>query len=273
MHRTVRAALFLQTLLLALASARGEVEMRLLPVADANAPGGLAPARLVLADPNGDLPAVASVAVIRLEGGGPILLFDVTVAPGTKQQAIDVVLPAVSPQQTYRVGLLAGEGGGGVLAQATVSVAWPVELAARARREMIDFRVYEEYQEQLPRWPPALRRTVLVAAVLGAVLLAATLFVGRPARRLAAVLVLAAAMAAGAVWAVGGIETVRRRDYGSLVVLGARRTTTVTLNGAFAPVYRSQTQMDGDDIVLRPGKRLRVTVLPEQVRIFRAAAP
>jgi hypothetical protein len=252
---------------------RGETGVGLAPLPGADTVAGFAHARLTVADPNAELAAVVRAVSLRPGGGGPTVLADITVAPGAKEQTADVLLPATSPQQVYTARLLSGPGKPAPpLLVRELPVAWPVELTARARREMIDPAAYERFQEDLPRWNPALLRNVFLAAVIAAAALAAVLFLRQPVPRLLAVLAVAGAMTYGAVQVAQRQETLRRRTYGDLTVLAARRTAVAHLPGATFPLYRSQTHMDGDDLTIRPGVDLHVAVAPDQPRVFRTLA-
>ena len=208
---------------------------------------------------------------LRRAAGGPTLLHAASVAPKTTQ-TLDVLLPAVSVQQTYRVRLLAGEGPAtSVLREMHVPVTFPdLDAVERARETLVDAAAYEDRQEERPRWPTWLLRNVYLAAVLIAVGLGGVLFIRPGALRVLA----AVAVAAGgtfAMWHVlSGVDVVLARRSGPLVALTCRRTTSWSRPArGVGPVYWSQGQMDRDDMVFEPGHRLTLTLRPDDVRVFR----
>lgn len=273
-----RSAPLVAILLAALPSA-GEVKVSLSP-ADGNGAGEVTflRASLRVEDPNAELPGVVAAVSLRRTLGGPTLLYRASIAPGTRQ-AVDVLLPVVSLQQAFTVRLLAADDPAGpVLKEADVSVTAPsVGAVERARAALVDPAAYEAYLEDLPRWPAWLLRGVLLTLVLTAVALAAALFVRSPAARL----VLLLAVTAGGVVATWQVlarcevvlvrcKVVLVRASEETVVVRCRRTSSWSheADGAL-PVYWSPRQMDQDTMVYRPGRRLTLTIRPEEVRVFR----
>jgi hypothetical protein len=233
--------------------------------------GGFLPARLILADPDGELPGVVGAVTLRRGGGGPTLLFSASVPPRT-EQAIAVALPAVSGQQSYTVRLLAApDAPSPLLGTLSADVRWPdLDAVEQCRSTLIDSAAYSDWVEELPRWPPRLLRTVFLTAVLVCVALAGALFLRGPALRLGAALLVAAAGTLVLWRAVSDCEVVLARRGGDLTAVTCRRTTTWS-HGAegFTPVYWNRKQMDEDAMLYQPGRRLRLTLTPEEVRVFR----
>lgn len=270
LRRCVPAACLAAALLFsALASpARAEVGVGLAAL-PGDTVAGFARARLTVSDPNAELLGVVRAVALRTVPGGPTVLFDATVAPGARDQALDVLLPALSPQQVYQARLLAARDAPASLLVRELPIAWPIEVAAKSRQQLIDPAACARFQEDLPRWEPALLRKVFLAAVIAAALFAATLLFRGSALRLLAVLALAAALSYGAVRAAEHQPSLRQRTYDDLTVVAARRTSPVQLRGPLLPVYRNPDQFDSDTLTIRPGIDLHVEVAPDQPRVFR----
>jgi hypothetical protein len=232
---------------------------------------GFLRARLTVADPNGQLGGVVRAVSCRPKRGGPTLLHAASIPPRT-HQVLEVLLPAVSAQETFVVRLLSAEGqGAAALREAEVPVTFAnLDAVDSARGALVDSAAYEDWLEELPRWPPWLLRGVVLTAVLVCLALGGVLLV-RPA--IPRVLAVAAVAAAGtfATWrAASDCETVLARRVGDLTVVTCRRTAPWSCPAeGIGPVYGSQSQMDRDDMVYRPGRSLTVTLRPADVRIFR----
>jgi len=255
--------------------ARAEVIVRLRPApADGPTDEGFLPAILTVADPNGELPEAIGAVSLRRTRGGPTLLYAVSLAPRTEHQ-VPVSLPVVSVQEAYRVRLLAGaDGTGGVLRERQIPLTLPdLGLVDRARGALIQPTAYDNWKEDLPRWPRWLLRTVFLTMALFCVALGAALFVRRPALRLWAVLLVAAAATAATAWLLSQCPAVSLRRSGPLTIVACRRTTTWSHPAVgVRPLYWSRHQMDADDMLYRPGSSLTLTLRPQQVRLFRRAA-
>jgi len=260
-----------------LASAAGAaVTVRLRPgAADGPTDEGLLPATLTVADPNGELGAVVRGISLRRARGGPTLLYHVSIAPGTRQD-IPVALPVVSVQESYTTRLLAAEdASGAALRELEVPLTVPqVDLVERARSALIDPAAYDDWLEDLPRWPRWLLRTVFLTAAVICVAMGAALFVRRPALRLAAVVSIVAAGTLATAWVLSQCPVVSLRRSGPLTILGCRRTTALRrTEPSVRPLYWSRRQMDADDMVYCPGRYVTLTLHPDQVRLFRRAVP
>ena len=255
--------------------AAGEIAVTLTPAEGAPAgplgPGFL-PATLRVADPNGELGGVARGVSVRRKRGGPTFLYATSIAPKT-EQSLAVVLPVVSPQETYTVRLLAAPDVAAETLGQFERTTTLADLAAveRARNALIDPVAYDGWREDLPRWPDWLLRGALLAGALSCLAMAAALFLRRPVLRLAAVAVLAAggAFAAWTVLAECTIVSVRRA--GPITAVACRRTVewSVPTAGGLAPVYDRPRDLDDDDIVYRPDGTAAMKLQPAAIRLFR----
>jgi len=256
--------------------ASGELTVRLDPIPDGlPTPEGFLPATLHVADPNGRLPGVVGGIGLRRKAGGPTLLYAASVAPRT-EQTLGVVLPAVSVQDRYVVRLLAEDRSDApLMARREVAVTFPrVEAVEEARGRLLDPAAYQDWIEDVPRWPPWLPRSVFLAGAVFCAVLGGALFVRHPARRVLAVLVLTAGGTAAVARLVTAPPAIVTRHDGPLTVVTARRTTVWSCPAdGVGPIYWSRPRFDADDAVIRPGGRLTVTVRPSEVRLFRRRPP
>jgi len=261
---------------LALAGAApGEPAVRLAPVpASAPTPEGFLPAKLTVSDADGELGGIVRAVSLRRHAGGPTIIRNVTIAPGTAR-AVAVDLPVVSVQEAYVVRLLGGEGDRlSCLRELSATLTTEsADLVERARAALIDPPAYDPWTDLLCVWPAWLQRSLFLAGVAVCVVLGAALLVRRPAWRLGAVL---AASAAGTVLMASlasQCETVVLRRAEGLTIATCRRTTPWSPPAHTAPVYRSLRQMGADDLLYRGDGTRTVTLRPEGVRLFRRHRP
>ena len=246
--------------------------------AAAPTPEGFLPAKLHVADPNGELAGVVRGIGLRRKAGGPAVLYVTSVAPRASQ-VLDVLLPALSVQESYVVGLFAGEEpAAAALVQREIPVTFPdVGAVERARSLLIDPGAYEPWLEELPHWPARLVRTVFLTAALVCVMLGGALFVRPPAARICAVVLVAAAGTVASVKVVSAADVVLSRRAEGLTVMTCRRTASWSCPASdLGCVYWSRRQFEADDAVYRPGGHWTLTLRPADVRIFRrrpATAP
>ena len=252
-------------------SAAGAVILRLSPAPDdGQDTAALTPVKLTVADPDGELPAVARAVSLRRKAGGPTILQAASIAPRTAQ-TVTVRLPVISLQQTYVVRLLADGARSAALAEQEVPLATSrVARVELARARLIDPVAYEDWQEDLPRWPASTLRLAFLSVALGVALAGGALLIRSGPARLAAV-VLAAAGATAAVWFVlGRQDPLEVRHSGPFTIVTTRRTAVWSCPAReVEPVYWSPAQMDRDGMIYRPGGELTVRIRPREVRLFR----
>jgi hypothetical protein len=242
-----------------------------LTLAPAGAPvDGFIPARLAVADPQGRLTGVVRAVAIRPEAGGPTILCPASIAPKTVQD-LPVRLPVISAQQAFVVRLLpAADAAATPLHQAIVPLeVTDLNAVEQARNALIDSHSYDGRLEDLPRWPPALLRTVFLAAVLACVALGGALFIRRPAIRLLAAAAVVAAGSFVLAHVLGDCPDVLVRPAGAVTIVTCRRTANWSHPSDMLPVYWNQRTMERDDLILRPEGDLTVTLHPGDVRVFR----
>lgn len=274
MNRTIALTILL-SLFVATAS-NAAVEIRLAPVpGEAVTPEGFTPAELTIADANGQLPGVARALALRRSAGGPTMFYEASIAPGARG-SFRVLLPMVSVRQTYVVRLLAeASPTAAVVLQQTVTAETDnVGAVEAARNLLINPPAYDDYIEDLPRWPTWAARNAFLVSLLMLVAMGATLLVRRPAWRLAAAGAVVAA-ASGAIYAsLSNCPLVITRQNGDVWSVSCRRTTTwsAPANG-LGPIYWRTRQMDQDDMVYQPAKTLTLTLHPNEVRLFRRRTP
>ena len=209
-------------------------------------------------------------AAIRWRQGGPTVLLTLTLPPQAAQTAA-VDLPAISQQQAYLVRLLPGQDPQAPpLAQAEATIHWPAEwVTAEA---FLAGDPHDKAGYDLASWPPATLRTVYLTAALGCVGLAAALLAGRPATRLALVLLAAAATTATLAWLLAGQELIVQRTMPDGTVLaGSPRTVRWHCeNPSLHPLYTSTRQLAGESAVIRPGRGFDLLLRPGELRVFGA---
>jgi len=252
-------------------ASRAGVEMRLAPLPDeAVTPEGFTPAELAVADANGQLPRAAQALTLRRQAGGPTMFYQASIAPGTRG-SFRVMLPMVSVRQAYVVRLLADASptAAVVLRQTVTAETDNVGAVEAARNLLIDPPAYDDYIENLPRWPTWATRNVLATSLLMLVAMGATLLVRRPAWRLAVAGVVVA-VASGAIHAgLADCPLVITRQNGNILAVSSRRTTTWSAPAeGLGPIYWRARQMDQDDMVYQPGRTLTLTLHPNEVRLF-----
>ena len=206
------------------------------------------------------------------------MFYQASIAPGA-HGSFRVLLPMVSVRQTYVVRLLAEASPmAAVVLRQTVTVETDnVGAVEAARNLLIDPPAYDDYIEDLPRWPTWATRNTFLVSLLMMVAMGATLLVRHPAWRLAAAGAVVA-VATGAIYAgLANCPLVITRQVGDVWCVSCRRTATWSAPAdGLGPIYWRPRQMDQDDMVYQPAQTLTLTLHPKEVRLFRrtaAAAP
>ncbi len=270
MNRTIGLAILV--LISAVTAARAAVEMHLTPLpGKAVTPEGFTPAELRIADANGQLPSAAQAITLRRLAGGPTMFYEASIAPGASG-SFRVLLPMVSVRQTYVVRLLTeASPTASVLLEHKVTVETDdIGAVETARNRLLDSPAYDDYIEDLPRWPTGTVRNAFLVSVLMLVGMGATLLIRRPVwRLLAAGLVVAAA--SGAIYvSLANCPLVITRQDGDICSVSCRRTTTWSAPArGLGPIYWRTRQMDQDNMVYQPAKTLTLMLRPNEVRLFR----
>ena len=162
------------------------------------------------------------------------------------------------------------------------TITWPIEQVTRD--ELIAPTDYARYGRSQPRWSAPLRRNIMLAAALGAIAAAATLFLRRRAIRLAAVLGVIVVTSGVGAWVLAGQDVlveggpITEAPVGAaasgerfLYVVSARRTCRWTHPDAkLAPVYEDDSHMEAETMTLHPHHGAAVEIAPGQARLFRA---
>ena len=217
-------------------------------------------------------PEVICSVRLRERVGGPTFIYFVTIAPKTRQ-LVSVALPAVTSQQSYTISLLAGERADSPVVSAFErSINWPVPAVEASKAAFYAPQEYNRYEFESASWPTSFRRNVFLAAVLCCAALAGVLFIRPPLLRgLAIVLVISGAAAAMTVLVLSEpiLVTPAVKD-SSLIVVTCRRTTDwTTYDANLMPIYRNREHMAGDATVIYPGRSVKVSLSPGEVRLFR----
>jgi hypothetical protein len=256
-------------------AATAAVEMRLTPLPSAAVTAeGFVPARLAVADPNGELPRAARAVSIRRAAGGPTMFYEASVAPRAAG-TFNVLLPMISVRETYVVSLLAEASptAPAVLRRDVTAQTDNVAAVEAARDRLIDPPAYDGYIEDLPHWPAWVARNVFLATVLLLVAMGAALLIRRRGWRLVAAGAAVAVASAGLYVSLCQCPSVLERRGGDILAVSCRRTATWSAPArGIGPVYWRPQQMNRDDMVYQPDATLTLTLHPAEVRLFRCAA-
>ena len=210
---------------------------------------------------------VVQAVSIRWTEGGPTLLYQTAIAPGTRE-TLSVELPAMAVQQAYEIRLLSGKGpSSGVLQRRQVAVSWPPELVTAD--EFFAPQAYQKYEFDLPTWPGQLKRNVFLAAVLIGLAMAAALFIRSGPVRAEGLVVIVVGAAATMAMMVLAQGLVQRRSDGGMLVLSARRTVQWEQQAdRLFPIY-THYNLAGDSLVIQPQRnRLSLELRPREVRLL-----
>jgi len=259
-------------LIMAATTSQAAVEMHLTPLPDqAVTPEGLTPAELTITDAENQLPIAARAVALRRSAGGPTIFYEASIAPGASG-SFRVLLPMVSVRQTYVVRLLAETSPTApvVLQHEVTAETDNVGAVEAARNLLLDSPAYDDYLEDLPRWPTWALRSVFLVSVLILVGMGATLLIRRPLWRLVAAGVVVT-VASGAICAsLANCPLVITRQNGMICSVSCRRTTTWSAPArGLGPIYWRTRQMDQDNMVYQPAKTVTLTLNPNEVRLFR----
>lgn len=231
------------------------------------------PARLTVENASDE---VVEAIRLRWRQGGPTLAYDVEIAP--RQQAnLEIMLPAVWPEQTFLVSVLGADGG--QLDSAEATIGWPTELVRS--EAFIDPQIWRRWDPPPPAWSHQARLSGFITAFVFSLAACGAMLIGRGALQLA---VVALAIAAGVgVTTLSRPEAVEIRTVKAaddqhpqdappydLLAVEARRTTAPTLRDAvLAPVYLSRYDMVRDETVVHADGRVETVLKGGEVRLFR----
>lgn len=237
----------------------GEFSATLKPAADATGPWARASLSLQIAEGTGDIRRVALQPI----SGGPTVVYPVTLAPG-RATTLEVSLPAISVEQTYRVRLLGQNDSAGPTAEAPV--AWPV--GQLCRKQLLQPDRCLGYEADLPAWPGRTRRAIFLAGVIFCVLLAGATLIRRARLRvLLVVLILLAGPMLLWPWAETASTEILTQE-GGLRVFAVRRTRKVTVPPGLLPIYADPGQFQRDTLRLVNRQGGTVRIRPDRPRLF-----
>jgi len=228
---------------------------------------------------------------LRWTEGGPTLVLSIALA-GETSQTMRLWLPAGSQLQTYRATFPRRA----ELAPAEATLSWPVEQVTRD--VLISPAAYAEHLSSPSPWPQAMRRNMILAAVMTALAAAATLFLRNATARIGALLVVLALASAGGVAmfdekdvlteSVIAIEDdspqsdAATRNAGQsestskkyLYIVSSRRTMRWSHDDAnIAPIYRDDSQLYGETMTRHPHQGASVVITPGELRLFKSTSP
>ncbi len=258
--------------LLVATTSQAAIEMHLTPLpGKAVTPEGFTPAELVIADANSQLPSAAQAVAIRRLAGGPTMFYQASVAPGASG-SFRVLLPMISVRQTYVVRLLAEASptSAVILQQKVTAETDNIGTIEAARNLLLNSLAYDDYIEDLPRWPTRTVRNAFLVSLLMLVGMGATLLIRRPVWRLTAAGVVVAVASSTIYASLANCPVVISRQEGKVLAVSCRRTTTwSTPADGLGPIYWRTQQMDQDNMVYQPARKLTLTLRPTEVRLFR----
>ena len=222
-------------------------------------------------DPSDGGREVIRCVTIRSSRGGPTMLFDVTIPPQAPAQSIDVLIPAMSSQDSCNVRLLSGKTADSpMIAQFDLTIDWPTTSVTA--QTFLDPDAYDQGDFLPPVWSDRTLQTVFVTALTACVLLSACLLIKRGAWRMTTAGATLIAAAAG-LWLVAGAEpTVIRKelgDDGRLMLVSCLRDATVEIESPHTiPIYYNIDEMSSDRAVVATPGKLLVDLKSGQVRLF-----
>lgn len=264
MPRRVTILILAATLLAALAAPAGAVVLNLEPTDDANA----APYHSLSVTVRNDSSAVIDGLQFQMKEGGPTFVQPVLI-PAGQSETFTVALPALSPQQTYRVRTSTGKDSAAQETWATVSLP-PGSVRAQ---DLVDPRLYADFEGVFAGWSGEFVREIFVGAVLLCLLLAATLLLRRPAVRIGAAVLIAAAAAIAAAAYVDRQpalleKTIADANSPTVILVAARRTSSWRhRDGRLIPIYPDEQSLATDKTLIE-GPLLDTTVTPQHIRLF-----
>ncbi len=212
---------------------------------------------------------------LRWDEGGPTYIIDLLAAPGTSQSA-RILLPAARARQRYNVQL---EGRNIPDPHREVELVWGARVALEP---FPDPKVYDPFQQDLPRWPISLRHHLLWLSGLAILAGAGICLVKTPWRRLILAAVLTAGVSTGLWLLLRPVPSLTHRVFPTRVgaeevplhVLTARRPGTWTFQSDnYLPRYRNFGQILRDRSVIHAGRYTQVPLEPETLRIFQQVGP
>lgn len=267
----MRTSLTSLVVLLATATAGGGITAELSPSDDAGDAWGYRHARLVIDNDSDDAFAAVSIHWRR---GGPRLIYRAPIGPGRRHE-LRVALPAMNIRQTYDVSLLREDDWDAppaVVVKTTIN--WPIEQVSADAFAVPSVRSELEYDA--PQWSAQLRRNVMAASIIAAVVLAGiALLPGLMLRLITGVLVLSVSVTAMA-WLVhseGVVDELVLADEGLAVISSRRTVEWSSRNARLAPMYFRVDQMPAETMVVHPRLGVRMRIGAGQVRVLRLAPP
>jgi len=228
-------------------------------------------------DPSaGDKYDVIRCITIRSVRGGPTMLFNVTIPPGAPAARINMVLPALSAEDSYDVRLLAGNSAEtAVIAQFNLTLDWPAELVTA--QGFLDPDAYDAGDYLPPVWSNRMLGLVFMISAIVCVMLAASLLVRPTGWRLFTATVTAIVAGSGLWMTVISESTILRRRVGDdnrlLLVSCLRDDHCEILEPYTTPLYYNLDEMTRDDAVIRTPEKLIVRLKSGEVRLFARREP
>lgn len=222
-----------------------------------------------------DTQETAQAVLVQPASGGLSVIVPIVLPPkASLNQAIPLL--SVSPQETYRVQLLAGPAQNArALAEAQATIAWPVDQVAP--QTWIDSDQCAPYLEIAPRWPTEFRVKIAITTALfvAAVLLAGQFLPAGKQRGFLIALILVGCLSM--TWLLKSRPAIEVQAIPlptdppqTLYVLRANRSGTVVFTPPVpAAIYPSRNALQNDSACLRLNESLEVPMRAGQVRLFR----
>ena len=213
---------------------------------------------------------------VRSVRGGPTMLFSVTIPPGAPARKINMVVPALSTEDSYNVRLLSGDTADtAVITEFDLPLDWPAgSVTAQA---FLAPDAYDTGDYLPPVWSNRTLQTVFVIASVACVLLGASLLIRHSAWRVLVATVTVIAAGAGLWIGANSEPTIVRRELGDdghlLLVSCLRDTHCEILAPHTVPLYYNLEEMSRDNAVIRTPEKLLVRLKPGEVRLFARPEP
>jgi hypothetical protein len=221
-------------------------------------------------------PDVIRCITVRSASGGPTMRFNVTIPPDAPAGKIDMLLPALSVEDSYKMRFLAGdEADSAVIAEHDLSLQWPVESVTD--QAFLDPETHNKGQFLRPVWSNRTRQMVFAISAVACVLLGGSLMIRSAARRLSAATATAIIAGVGLWIAMSCEPLVIRKELGAdggLLLVSCLRDVEYEIPAPYTvPIYHNSDEMSDDDAVIHAGEKLIVRLKSSEPRLFGRPGP
>lgn len=208
---------------------------------------------------------------IRWTGGGPRMIYPVSVPPGGEAKQ-GVHLPAVWSDQTYKIDLYSN---GEIKHQLEAHIVWPAPLTTK--KSFVDHYQCKKLMEEHTGWPKEVRVNTTLAVALTVIILACCLMIRNTLARTILLVMVICGFTVISWMIVGrlspGYSTFRE---GEFLIFNCHYSSNAILRGGpgttrphFAPTYMSLSQMAEENMKILVGEKLEKMMRPGEVMIVR----